>query len=473
MKAVSLGVIAVTVVLGGCSLAPKYSRPAPPVPAEFPQGPAYAGSSADAAQVSDIGWRQFYLDDRLRSVIALSLANNRDLRVATLNIERARATYRIQRADQFPTIQASASAATQRTPASLSPTATGETTEEYRVGPGFASYEIDLFGRVRNLKEEALQEYFAVAETRRSVQISLVAEVSAAWLTRGSDAALLKLAQDTYETRRRSFELTRRNYELGVASALDLERASASVQTARGSVAASTRQLALDDNALQLLVGASVPEALRPDGSLAPITPLADLAAGVQSSVLLQRPDILAAEHRLIGGHANIGVARAAYFPSISLTAFAGTASDSLTGLFGRGSGAWSFVPQVTQTIFDAGKTRARVRVAETGRNILLADYEKAIQIAFREAADALAARGTIGEQLAADQALVQAAQRAYDLTEVRYRSGIDSSLSLLDAQRELYSAQQGLIVTQLARETTLVSLYRALGGGWNESRQP
>ena len=468
MKAVTLATLVAAVAFAGCSLAPKYTRPQAPIPAAWPEAAA-DGADINAPQAAEVGWRQFYLDDRLRSVIALSLANNRDLRIATLNIDRAQAAYRIHRADQFPTIQAAASAAAQRTPVSLSPTGHAVTTEEYRVGPGFASYELDLFGRVRNLKEQALQEYLAIAETRRSAQISLVAEVAAAWMTTDSDAAELKLAQETYQTRRRSLELTQRSNELGVASALDVDRARASVETARGNVASFTRQVALDRNALQLLVGSPVANVLFPDASRPPVAPLADLPAGVESAVLLQRPDIVAAEHRLIGGHASIGAARAAYFPSISLTAFAGTASDSLSGLFGGGSGMWTFVPQVTQTIFDSGRTRERIRVAETDRGILVAEYEKAIQIAFREVADALAARGTIAEQLAAQQALVDATQRAYDLTETRYRNGIDSSLSLLDAQRELYSAQQGLLATQLARETNLVSLYRALGGGWSE----
>jgi len=400
-------------------------------------------------------------------VVERSLTNNRDLRIATLNIERARALYRIRRADQFPTIEAVASGTAQRIPGSISPTGDGSTYRDHRMEVGFASYELDLFGRVRNLKEQALQEYLAVVETQRSAHISLVAEVAAVWETLATDQTLLKLAQNTFESRRQSFELTQRSYELGIASALDLERARASVETARDDVAAYTRFVAQDRNALQLLVGAPVPETLLPDALVDPFTSLTDLPAGVLSSVLLERPDILAAERRLIGAHASIGAARAAFFPSISLTAIGGTASGSLSGLFGGGSGAWTFLPQIAQPIFTAGRNRARLRVTETDRDIFLADYEKAIQIAFREVADALAGRGTIDDQLAAQQTLVAATQRTYDLTEARYRAGIDSSLSLLDAQRELYAAQQGLIVTQLARETNLVTLYKVLAGGW------
>ena len=402
-----LVVIALTAALGGCSLAPKYKQPQPPVPAEWPQGPAYEASSPSAAMVSEIGWREFYADDRLRHIVELSLANNRDLRMSTLNIERARAVYHIQRADQFPTIEAVASGTAQKIPGSISPTRDGSTYREYRVEVGFASYELDLFGRVRNLKEQALQQYLAIVETRRSAHISLVAEVAAVWVTLATDQALLQLARNTLESRQRSFELTQRSYELGIASALDLERARTSVETARDDLAAYTRFVAQDRNALQLLVGAPVPEMLLPDASVDPVTALTDLPAGVLSSVLLERPDILAAERRLIGAYASIGAARAAFFPSISLTALGGTASNSLSGLFGGGSGAWTFLPQIAQPIFDAGRNRARLRITETDRDIFLADYEKAIQIAFREVADALAGRGTIDDQLAAQQALV------------------------------------------------------------------
>ena len=463
-----LVLLALAVALGGCvNLAPKYTQPQPPVPAEWPQGAAYEASTPGPAAASEIGWREFYRDGRLRTVVELSLMNNRDLRIATLNIERARAMYRIRRADLFPTVSVVASGTVEKIPGSLSPTGGGSTYRDNRVEVGFASYELDLFGRVRNLEEQALQEYLAVVETQRSAHISLVAECAAVWLTLAADQALLKLAQDTYDAQRQSFELTRRSHELGVLSALDLERVRTSVETARADVAAYTRLVAQDRNALQLLAGVPVPEALLPAASVDPVTALADLPAGVVSSVLLQRPDILAAERRLIGAHANIGAARAAFFPSISLTARGGTASDSLSGLFGGNSGTWSFLPQIVQPIFTGGRNRARLGVAKADREIFLADYERSIQTAFREVADALAGRGTIDEQLAAQEALVAATQRSYDLTRARFRAGVDSSLSLLDAQRELYSAQQGLTITQAARETTLVTLYKVLGGGW------
>ena len=463
-----VALLALTPALGGCAnLAPKYQQPQAPVPAEWPQGAAYDTSTSAAAAVSGIDWREFYRDERLRTVVELSLLNNRDLRLATLNIERARAVYRIQRADQFPTIEVVASGTAQKIPGSLSPAGEGSTYRDYRIEVGFASYELDLFGRVRNLKQQALQDYLAIVETQRSAQISLVAEVAAVWLRLATDQALLDLAQNTLASRRRSFELTERSYQLGIGSALDLERARTSVETARDDVAGFTRFVAEDRNAMQLLVGAPVLDPLLPAASVDPVSNLTDLPSGVLSSVLLERPDILAAERRLIGAFASIGAARAAFFPSISLTALGGTASRSLSGLFNGSSGAWTFVPQIVQPIFNAGRNQARLRVTETDRDAFLAEYEKAIQIAFREVADALAGRGTIDDQLAAQQALVAAAQRTYDLTDARYRAGVDSSLSLLDAQRELYAAQQGLIVTQLARETNLVTLYKVLGGGW------
>lgn len=459
--------LALMSALAGCAnLAPKYRPPLAPVPAEWPQGAAYE-TSMSAGAVSAIDWREFYRDERLRTVVELSLLNNRDLRLATLNIERARALYRIQRADQFPTIEAVVSGAAQKTPGALAPTGVGATYRDYRVEVGFTSYELDLFGRVRSLKQQALQEYVAVVETQRSVQISLVAEVAAVWMRLATDQALLELAENTLASRRRSFELTERSYQVGIASALDLERARTSAEIARGDVAGYTRFVAEDRNAMQLLVGAPVPEPMLAVASVERVSNLTDLPSGVLSSVLLHRPDILAAESRLIGAYASIGAARAAFFPSIGLTAVGGTASSSLSGLFSGASGAWTFAPQIVQPIFNLGRNRARLSVTETDRDAFLAEYERAIQIAFREVADALAGRGTIDDQLAAQQTLVSSTQRTYDLTEARFRAGIDSSLSMLDAQRELYSAQQSLIMTQLARETNLVTLYKVLGGGW------
>jgi multidrug efflux system outer membrane protein len=388
-----------------------------------------------------------------------------------LNIEQARAQYQIQRADLFPTVAASGEAVHQRTPADLSQAGRAVTSHTYSAGIGFSSYELDLFGRVRNLNEQALQQFFATEEARRSTQISLVAEVANVYLTATADGELLRLARDTLASQESSYKLAQRSHELGVASALDLRQAQTSVEVARADVARYTRALAQDLNALALLVGAPLPSDVRPGGvqpeDLQWIDRLAELPAGLPSEVLQRRPDVLQAERQLQAANATIGAARAAFFPRISLTASAGVASSSLSDLFQGSARTWSFVPQVSLPIFDAGRNRANLEVSKTQRDIALAQYELAIQSAFREVVDALAARGTFDEQLAAQQALVDATGETYRLSQARYRSGVDSYLAVLDAQRSLYAAQQSLITLRLSRSANLVTLYKVLGGGW------
>jgi len=455
----------ISAALGGCvSMAPHYQRPDAAVPAVWPQA---SDAAADVSAVAGLGWQHFLRDPRLRDLVTLALQQNRDLRVATLNIERARAQYRIQRADLLPSLSATGEEIAQKTPATVSQSGVASISRQYSVDLGVTAYELDLFGRVRSLKDQALQTYLAQTEAQRSAQISLVAEVANAWLQLGADQALLRLSEDTFASRNTTYELTQRRHALGVASALDLAQARSSVESARADVASYRSQVAQDRNALSLLAGAPVPDAMLPDASVETLAVLEDLPAGVSSSVLQQRPDVLAAEHRLIAANANIGAARAAFFPRISLTASAGTASTSLSGLFDSGSGAWSFIPQISLPIFAGGANRANLDVADTDRDISLAQYDKALQTAFREVADALAQRATVDEQLAARQALADATGQSFTLSEARYRKGVDSYLNLLDAQRSLYAAQQGLISAQLARQTTLVSLYKVLGGGW------
>ncbi len=454
-------------VLSGCvSMAPHYQHPEPAVPAVWPQTDRAA--AADASVIADIGWQRFLQDARLRELVALALQQNRDLRVATLNIERAQAQYRIQRADLLPGIAASGKESAQKIPATVSQSGVETISRQYSVDLGVTAYELDLFGRVRSLKDQALQTYLAQAETQRSAQISLIAEVASAWLQLGADQTRLQLAEDTYASRGKTYELTQRRHALGVASALDLAQARSSVESARAELASYRSQVAQDRNALQLLAGAPVPEALLPDASVETLAVLDELPAGVSSAVLQQRPDVLAAEHQLIAANANIGAARAAFFPRISLTASAGTASTTLSGLFDSGSGAWSFVPQISLPIFAGGANTANLDVAHTEREITLAQYDKTLQTAFKEVADALALRATVDEQLAARQALVDATTQGYALSEARYRKGVDSYLTLLDAQRSLYAARQSLISAQLARQTNLVTLYKVLGGGWS-----
>jgi multidrug efflux system outer membrane protein len=471
--------IAMASLLAGCaSMAPEYERPQAPVAAEWG-----SESGKGDARVSDIGWREFFVDEKLRKLVEIALANNRDLRVAALNIDRARAEYRIQRADLFPTVNAGASATIQHngsgSNAGNATTGTGTTTSSagggsgtnrnYRASVGLSAYELDFFGRIRSLNDQALQLFFATEEAQRSTQISLVAEVANAWLTLGADRERLRLAQDTFASQKESYNLTRRRFELGVASELDVRQAQTTMDTAQVDVARYTALVRQDENALTLLLGTPLPQELRPEGDKIEVTALAELPAGVPSEVLQRRPDVLQAEHQLRAANANIGAARAAFFPTISLTASVGTASSELSGLFGGGSGFWTFVPQITIPIFNAGRNQANLDVSEVQKDINIAQYEKAIQTAFREVADALALKATLDQQFAAQKSLVDATDVSYRLSEARFKSGIDSYLTVLDSQRAMYASQQNLITLRLVVLSNQVTLYRVLGGGWKE----
>lgn len=480
--------------LAGCtSLAPDYARPALPVPATLPSADE-PGDTPLAPEAGPMGWQDFLQAPRLRELVALALQNNRDLRVAVLAIEKARAQYGVEQSNLFPAVGATAAGSRARTAQDLSTNGRSSTTGQYSAQLGFSSYEIDLFGRVRNLGEAALQEFLRTTENRRSVQLSLVAEVANAWLTLDADGRRLQLAQDTLRSRQKSYELTERSHALGAASGLTLAQTQTTVDAARADVAAFTSQVARDRNALALLAGAPVPTALLPEGAVqapeaspAPASPAPALAApapalaapaaillavpaGLPSTVLLNRPDVRAAEYTLRGTYASIGAARAAFFPSITLTASAGTASNALSGLFDGGNGTWSFAPQIHLPIFDAGRNRANLQIAETTRDTALAQYDKAVQTAFREVADALAERATLAERLLAQQSLQAATLKALQLSEARYRLGADSYLPVLDAQRSLYSAQQTLIGLALAEQANRITLYKVLGGGWNDN---
>jgi outer membrane protein, multidrug efflux system len=455
------------VCFAGCTMAPHYARPAPPVPPEWPSGPSYKGvadGQTDQA-ASDIGWREFYADERLQKVIALALTNNRDLRVATLNIQKTQALYRIQRAQLFPQVDASGGLSRQRVPANISQSGESITLSQYDVSLGVSSWELDFFGRIRSLTASALEQYLATEQARRSAQISLVAEVANVYMTRAADRESLKLARSTLEARQTTYTLIQRRFDVGIASGLDLSQAQTVLEGARVDVSTYTRQVALDENALNLLVGSPVPADLLPD-DFNTVTAPRDVSPGISSDVLLGRPDILQSENLLKAANANIGAARAAFFPRIALTAATGTSSAELSGLFRAGSSVWLFAQQIDLPIFDAGARWANLKVAQADRDIALAQYEKAIQVAFREVADALAQRGTVGDQIAAQEALVGAWANAYRLSDARYIKGIDSYLGVLDAQRSLYAAQQGLITLRLARLTNLATLYKVLGGG-------
>ncbi len=460
-------IIFTIICLAGCStMVPEYKRPASPVPAQWPIGPAYKEVAGGAVtDASEVGWRDFYTDENLQKVIDLSLANNRDLRVAALNIEKARALYGIQRAELFPAINATGNWTEQRIPADIS-SESGEAMnfKQYSVNAGVSSWEIDFFGRIRSLKDRALEQYLATEQARRSAQISLAAEVANTYLTLAADRENLKLAQSTLDAQQTTYKLIQRRYEVGASSELDLRQAQTRLDAARVDIARYTRQVALDENALNLLAGSPVPAELQPNGLNSVASPK-DVSLGLSSEALLNRPDILQAEHGLRAANANIGAARAALFPRIALTTNYGTTSNDLSGLFKAGSNAWIFMPQITMPIFDA-RLWSALDAVKVEREIVLAQYEKAIQTAFRETADALAQKGTVEDQVKAQESLVNASSETYRLSDARYKSGTDSYLPVLDAQRSLYSAQQGLIAVRLAKFTNLVTLYKVLGGG-------
>jgi multidrug efflux system outer membrane protein len=460
----AFSIIFIIIFLTGCTLAPKYKRPEAPIPSSWPSGPAYKERLPSTLTANELKWEEFFTDDRLKEIIGMALHNNRDLRLAALNMERARAFYGIQRAELLPTLNVVASGSKERVPYDLSETGKAMTRERYSVDLGILSWEIDFFGRIRSLKDRALEEYLATEEARRSAEISLLSAVANTYLALAADRETLKLSQSTLETQEAVYQLIKRRYEVGLASELDLRRTQTQVDTAKGDVARYTKLVAQGENALNLLVGSSVPNELSPR-DLGGVSPLKEFSPGITSDVLLNRPDILAAEHQLKAVHANIGAARAAFFPRISLTTTLGTASSELSGLFKSGSGAWSFVPQILMPIFDA-RTWLALKAVKVEREIALVQYEKAIQTAFREVADALAEQGTIRDQIAAQESLVQALQETYRLSYLRYTKGIDSYLSVLDAHRSLYAAEQGLIALRLAEIANQVTLYKVLGGG-------
>ena len=468
-RSLTLSLLAAALVLTGCAnLAPTYERPAAPVPVAYPDE-AQSGATQSGTAV-DIDWRTFFADAKLRSLIELALANNRDLRVAVLNIEQARAQYRVQDAQTLPTVNATGGGTAARTPASLSGAGTAVTSHQYSANLGVSAYELDLFGRVRNLSNQALEQFLATEQARRTTHISLVAEVTTAYLTWAADLERLALAQETLRSQSESYRLTQTRFELGAASALTLRQLQTSVESARVDVARYTGQVAQDRNALALLLGTPVPEALAPEVLGDTLNALPVLPAGVPSDLLLRRPDLLQSEHQLKAATANIGVARAAFYPRISLTATAGSSSADLSGLFKAGSGSWSFIPQISLPIFDGGANQANLDSAKAAQGIALAQYEKAIQTAFREVADALAQRSAVGDQLQAQNALVQASGEVLQMSQARFDRGVDSYLDVLDAQRSWYGARQTLIGTRLAQLTNGVTLYKALGGGWSGS---
>ncbi|HEY8049776.1 MAG TPA: efflux transporter outer membrane subunit [Ramlibacter sp.] len=447
--------IACAALLSACTLAPTYQRPAAPVPADFPYGPATAGTPA-----AQLKWQDFITDQRLRSLVATALANNRDLRVAMLNVEAARAQADVSRANLFPTINAAFNythqPATPSTPSTL-----------YTAGLAVSAWEVDLFGRLRSLSEAAFAQYVGSEEGRKAAQMTLVTSVANTWLGLVADDELLAITRETLRTREESLRLTKLRFDNGVASEIDFRQAETLYETARATLAQITRQRAVDVDALALLIGQAVPADFRtPESTLAIRFP--DVPAGLPSEVITARPDVRQAEQQLIAANANIGAARAALLPHIALTAQAGSASTALSGLFKAGSWGWTVAPSVAMTIFDAGRNAANLRGANVNRDIAVAQYEKSIQSAFRDVADALAGRANFGDQVDAQQRAVTADRVRLRLAQLRYDNGVASYLDLLDAQRTLFADQQLLVQARLAQLQNQVLLYKALGGGWN-----
>lgn len=498
--------LAAVATLGGCTLIPDYFRPDLPVTPAYPTGPAYTDTRLPTAQTGPaavtVGWREFFPDRRLQALIAIALPNNRNLRVAALNVARAQAQFRVQRSDLFPHISlsgigqygtlpestsitstgsgagagagagaTSGANAVARSPTSLLTTApTHISYRYYNVGLGFAAYELDLFGRLRSLSTQAFEQYLSTAETARSTQISLVAEVASAYLSTVVDAALLQITEDTVKSEQSAYDLTNTQFQGGITTLLSVRQAQTTLENAKANLSLYTRQAAQDENALVLLLGQPVPADLPPGRGLDQQDLLSNLNAGLPSDLLLQRPDIMAAEHTLLSANASIGAARAAFFPSISLTTSGGVAGNQLSRLFTGGGLTWSFSPQLNLPIFTAGQNQGNLDLAKTEKNIDIAQYEQTIQTAFREVSDALAGRATYVDQVQSQQRLVDAAADSLRLSLLRFRAGVDSFLPVLQAQQTLYPAQQTLLSLKQAQLTNLINLYKALGGGLSET---
>ena len=489
-----LALLAGATMLAGCNLAPKYVRPVGAAPESFPQGGVYPVAGPNApADIALVGWRDFFTDPRLVAVIETGLANNRDLRIAAANVLQARAQYRVQRADQLPTITANGGATYTNSPlgaGSVSGTGTGVGTGAgggtgtgvgagtgtgaststdisiYQVTAGFSSFELDLFGRLRNLSRAAQEQYFASEEAARSARISLIAEIGTAWATMASDQEQLRIARETLKTFEQTLDLTRAQFRIGVASELESRQAETNYEGARNDLATLSARIAQDQNALNLLVGSTVPAEQMPGPLSAQDITRDALPSDLSSAVLLKRPDVLQAEHQLMAENANIGAARAAFFPQISLTGTIGTLGLALGDLFSSGSYTYTGAPAIGLPIFDGGRNKGNLEYAKASQQVAVATYERTIQTAFREVADALAQRGTIGDQLGAQTRRAEAARIAASLSTARYRAGVDSFLTSLDAQRTAYAAQQQLATTRLTRINNLIELYRSLGGG-------
>ncbi len=447
--------------LAGCSLAPQYQRPQLPVPDALP---AAAAPSEAASAVSATEWRTTFPDPRMQSLIERALAGNRDLRVAVLNVERAAAMYRIQRSELYPGFGAAAVGQRYRVPEKMSSDGQASTVGEYSVSVGIPTWEIDLFGRVASLRDAALHQYLATDEVRAATELSVVSATATSYLALAADSESLSLARSTLAANQSSYDLIVQSRDLGVATDLDMNQARSLVESARADVARLEGNLRVDQNALSLLVGEPVGAEFLPDG-LRAVEPIAEIEPGLRSDVLLQRPDILAAEHMLMAANANIGAARAAFFPRVTLTAQAGTLSPEVSSLFGSGTGTWSFAPQIVAPIFAGGALRANLAATRTSREIAVAQYEKAIQQAFAEVSDALAERSALSNERSAVEGLVTSLEETHRLATARYEAGIDSYLQVLVVERSLFAARQRLVGLRFAEQANRITLFKVLAG--------
>ncbi|KAA1156956.1 efflux transporter outer membrane subunit [Pseudoalteromonas fuliginea] len=460
IKTFSLSAIAL-LVLSGCQLAPEQKDLVLPV------SDAYASGTAQSA-AQQLNWQQFFNDEKLQTLISQSLEHNKDMQIAVLNVQRVRGLYQIEDSALYPSLDLNASGTRQRLPADLAGTGDATISSQYSATVGITSYELDIWGKVRNQSAQALQNLYSTELSQYSTQVSLISELANAWLNYATDLQLLELAKETLTSQQESLSLTQKSFDLGAASSITLEQLRSTVATAKVDIATYKRLLKRDKSALDLLVGKSVSADLLPNKDLTNLISMPEVPVGLPSDLLSQRPDIKAAEHLMLAANANIGIARAAFYPSISLTANAGSASSDLSGLFDSGSGTWSFVPSISLPIFNMGRNQANLDVAKADQEIAVATYQQKIQNAFREVADALADREGYQEQLSALDMLISSRQITFDLSKMRYEKGADSYLQVLDAQRTWYGAQQQLIAGQQAYLASQINLYKALGGGWN-----
>ena len=461
-------------VVAGCTMVPKYQQPDVPLSQKWPSVPGYKETKTAPAkvQVADIGWRDFFLDPRLQQVIELSLTNNPNLYVAVQNVVETKALYRVQQAQLIPTVNLNANGQRTRTPNVY--TGSGSNSPplqytEYNVNLGVTSYELDLFGRVRSLNQQSLETYLATQEANKSTHIALVAQVAEAYLTEEEAMQQLDIARDLLKAARQSYDLTQKSFEAGVSSQFDLNNASIQLQNASASVAGYAQQLAEAADNLDLLAGMPLPEELKPQKPFNTKITLADIPAGLPSDLLQRRPDVIEAEHQLKAANANIGAARAAFFPTVTLTGSAGMASTTLQSLFAPGSHAWGFSPQIVWPVFDMGTAYHELQAVKAEQRMKVADYQSTVQNAFKEVADALAVRTTVQSQLTDTEALVKSNQQSFRLTQASFKAGVNSQLDVLEIQNALDSARLSLIQAQYSRLTSLINLYQALGGGWQE----